>query len=220
MKKCKNEKFISTLGEEKLNNKVEVDFDVQRNLPDCQKLIAKKYVSTTAEPARFDRFRIPMNQFECMRNDCVNSGTLFNGGAETIYKFKLDATELAAGVLTFYVKPPAAASATAVVKFSDSQLFTNADSYTIELKDLITADDGYKAVVVDLTQTATQEGTGWSGEGEAIYVSIEITGATSSEQVGISTISFFESMDDFDISTHVIARCLTGTDGSWDLDVA
>lgn len=220
MKKCKNEKFISTLGEEKLNNKVEVDFDVQRNLPDCQKLIAKKYVSTTAEPARFDRFRIPMNQFECMRNDCVNSGTLFNGGAETIYKFKLDATEFAAGVLTFYVKPPAAASATAVVKFSDSQLFTNADSYTIDLKDLITAEDGYKAVIVDLTKTATQVGTGWSGEGEAIYVSIEITGATSSEQVGISTISFFESMDDFDISTHVIARCLTGTDGSWDLDVA
>ena len=42
MAKCKNEKFMSTIGVDKLNKNVEVDFDVQRNLPDCQKISAGK----------------------------------------------------------------------------------------------------------------------------------------------------------------------------------
>ena len=76
MAKCKNERFMATFGASKLHNKVEVDFDVQRNLPDCQKISAGKYVSTTATAPRFDRFRIPKNPFECMQGSCVNSGTL------------------------------------------------------------------------------------------------------------------------------------------------
>ena len=63
MAKCKNEKFMSTIGVNKLNKNVEVDFDVQRNLPDCQKISAGKHVSTTATSPRFDRFRIPKNHF-------------------------------------------------------------------------------------------------------------------------------------------------------------
>ena len=58
MAKCKNEKFMSTVGVNKLTKNVEVDFDVQRNLPDCQKISAGKYVSTTATNPRYDRFKI------------------------------------------------------------------------------------------------------------------------------------------------------------------
>ena len=76
-------------------------------------------------------------------------------------------------------------------------------------------DDGYTAVVVDLSQASTDIGSGWSAEGEAIYVKVKLTTAT-----GLSTLAMFESMDDFAVSTHVIARCLTGIDGSFDLDVA
>ena len=217
--KCRNEKFMSTIGLNKLNKNVEVDFDVQRNLPDCQKVSAGKYIATEAASARYDRFANPINQFECMRNDCVNTGTLYNGGAETKYKFKLTASEFAAGVFTFYVKA-ASAAANAVVKFSDSQPFTNADSYTIPLSSMAKGTDGYTAVVVDLTKAPTEVGEGWSKDGEAIYVSIAVTGAAEGENVGISTLTFFESMDDFAVSTHVMARCLTGVDGSWELDVA
>ena len=99
MAKCKNEKFMSTVGATKLTKNVEVDFDVQRNLPDCQKINAGRYVSTTSENPRYDRFRIPKNQFECMQGLCVNNGTLFlEANDETVYKFKLDATEFAAGL--------------------------------------------------------------------------------------------------------------------------
>ena len=212
MAKCKNEKFMSTVGVNKLTKNVEVDFDVQRNLPDCQKINAGRYVSTTADNPRYDRFKIPKNQFECMQGLCVNSGTLYNNGADTIYKFKLDATEFAAGVLTFYVL---GTTGNAEVTISDAVGFVNADKYTIALADMAHGDDGYTAVVVDLSQEPTDIGNGWSATGDAIYVKVKVTGAT-----GISTLAMFESMDDFAVSTHVIARCLTGVDGSLDLDVA
>lgn len=213
MAKCKNEKFMSTVGVNKLTKNVEVDFDVQRNLPDCQKISAGKYVSTTAEGATYDRFRIPKNQFECMQGLCVNSGTLFfEAGDEAVYKFKLDATEFAAGVLTFYAY---GTTGNAEVTVSDSGEFTNADKYTINLAEMSHGEDGYTAVVVDLSQTPTDIGTGWSVTGDSIYVKIKLSAGT-----GLSTIAMFESMDDFAVSTHVIARCLSGVDGSIDLDVA
>lgn len=213
MAKCKNEKFMSTVGVNKLTKNVEVDFDVQRNLPDCQKISAGKYVSTTAENPTYDRFRIPKNQFECMQGLCVNSGTLFfEAGSEAVYKFKLDATEFAAGVLTFYAY---GTTGNAEVTISDSSAFTNADKYTVNLAEMSHGEDGYSAVIVDLSQTPTDIGTGWSVEGDAIYVKIKLSEAT-----GLSTIAMFESMDDFAVSTHVIARCLSGVDGSFDLDVA
>ena len=212
MAKCKNEKFMSTIGVGKLTKNVEVDFDVQRNLPDCQKISAGRYVSTTADSPRYDRFKIPKNRFDCMQGSCVNSGTLYNEGAETVYKFKLDATEFAAGVLTFYAL---GTTGNAEVTVSATSDFTDADKYTVSLADMAQGDDGYTAVVVDFTQTPTDIGNGWSGEGEAIYVKIKLSAAT-----GISTVAMFESMDDFAVSTHVIARCLSSIDGSWDLDVA
>lgn len=213
MGKCKNEKFMSTVGASKLTNKVEIDFDVQRNLPDCQKINAGRYVSTTAASPRFDRFKIPKNQFECMQGSCVNSGTLMlTAGAETIYKFKLDATEFAAGVLTFYAL---GTTGNAEVTISDTVEFTNADKYTVNLADMAHGEDGYTAVVVDLTKEPTDVGSGWTATGEAIYVKIKLSAGT-----GVSTIAMFEDMDDFAVSTHVIARCLSGIDGSWDLDVA
>ena len=213
MAKCKNEKFMSTVGASKLTNKVEIDFDVQRNLPDCQKINAGRYVSTTATSPRFDRFKIPKNQFECMQGSCVNSGTLLlEAGAETVYKFKLNATEFAAGVLTFYAL---GTTGDAEVTISDTVEFINADKYTVSLADMAHGEDGYSAVVVDLTKEPTDVGTGWNTSGEAIYVKIKLSAGT-----GISTIAMFEDMDDFAVSTHVIARCLSGIDGSWDLDVA
>lgn len=213
MAKCKNEKFISTVGTNKLNKNTEVDFDVQRNLPDCQKRNAGKYVSTTASAPRFDRFRIPKNQFECMQGACINSGTLMaEANSEEVYKFKLDAAEFAAGVLTFYAL---GTTGNAEVTISDSVDFINADKYTVALADMAHGTDGYTAVVIDLSQTPTDIGDGWSASGNAIYVKVKLTAAT-----GISTIAMFESMDDFAVSAHIIARCLTGVDGSFDLDVA
>lgn len=218
MAKCKNEKFMATVGVNKLTKNVEVDFDVQRNLPDCQKISANKYISegggtkAIGDSPRYDRFKIPKNQFECMQGACVNTGTLYPNGQDMAYRFKLNAAEFAAGVFTFYAL---GTTGTATVLFSDTSEFTNADQYVIDLATMSHGDDGYTAVVVDMSQTPTDVGSGWNAEGESVYVKITLNGV-----LGISTLAMFESMDDFAVSTHVIARCLTGVDGSFDLDVA
>lgn len=213
--KCKNDVFMRMVGGEKLDKSVRVDFDVQRFLPDCRKIKADRYVSTSAASPTYDRLTIPANQFECMNPNCVNSGTLRNGGAKTVYK-TVDGEEFASGVITFYVTENVTS---ATVAISDTEAGTNADSYTVTPG---TAVNGFKPVVVDLSQTPTAEvGTGWTPADGYTYIAITLSGSSSlADTEGLSSIAIFDDLEDFQTSTHVQAACLTTVDGSWDLEVA
>lgn len=214
--RCRNEIFMNNVGVKKLEKNTEVHFDVQRNLPDCKKIRTDKYVSTEADAPAFKKLRFPANQFECLREGCVNSGTLYNEGKETVYQTREDATQFSAGIITFYVT--GANSGNAVVKLSNSADFTDSWEYTINLADMATGADGYKAVVVDLSKEPTVNGEGWTPQENGAFISIAID--PEGEEIGISSISIFDDMADFDISTHVIVSCLTGIDGSFDLSAA
>jgi len=208
--KCKNDAFMKMVGGEKLDKKLEVDFDVQRNLPDCNRISAKKYISTEAENPTYDQYVIPQNMFECMNNGCVNSGVLYNGGAKTIYKAK-NGEDFASGVITFYVTE----DVTSVeVTLSDTQAGTNAWQYTVTPG---AARGGFKPVIVDLTQTPTKVAEGWTPSDADVFIGITLTG---NGQTGLSSIAIFDDIEDFQTSTHVKVSCLTSIDGTWDLDVA
>lgn len=207
---CKNDAFMRKVGVEKLDNKVEVDFDVQRFLPDCRKIRADKYVSTEATAPTYNRYRIPANQFECMNMNCVNSGTLFNGGAKTVYRAE-NGEDFASGVITFYVTEDVTS---AEVVISASQSLTDADKYTVTPGPAV---NGFKAVVVDLTQQPTDVGNGWTPAEGYTYIAITLTG---NGETGLSSIAIYDDMEDFQTSTHVKGQCVTSIDGSWDLDVA
>lgn len=208
---CKNEAFMRKVGVEKLNGNVEFDFDVQRFLPDCRKIKADRYVSTAASTTTYNKYKIPANMFECMNPNCVNTGTLYNGGSKTVYK-AANADEIAGGVITFYVTSDVTGVTVAV---SDTSAGTNADSYSVTPGSAV---GGYKPVVVDLSQTPTSEaGTGWTpGTGYA-YIAITLTGGSA---MGLSSIAIFDELEDFQTSTHVKAACASSIDGSWDLEVA
>lgn len=209
---CKNDAFMRMVGVEKLDKKVTVDFDVQRFLPDCRKIKADKYVSTEATSPSYNRYKIPANQFECMNFGCVNSGTLTIGSAKkTIYK-AIGGEEFANGVITFYVTSDVTA---VTVTVSDTEAGTNADQYTATLGSA--SADGFKAVVVDLTQTPTDIGDGWTPSDDYAYIAITLTGGADA---GLSSIAIFEDLEDFQTSTHIQAGCVTSVDGSWDLEVA
>lgn len=222
MSKCKNDIFMSKVGVNRITKQMEVDFDIQSNLPDCRKINASKYVSTEAETPSFNRYKTPVNQFECMRTGCVNSGTLYNEGKATVYKAQFDATEFSAGVITFYAIAPQS-EASAVVKLSSASDFADAWEYTIPLADMSVGSDGFTAVVVDLTKTPTVIGEGWTPSEVGAYISIEIVNADPEADmsgVAISSIAIFDDIEDFATSTHVKLACLTSIDGSWDLDAA
>ena len=220
--KCKNDTFMRMVGVKRLDKQVEVDFDVQRNLPDCNRLNAKKYIATEANAPKYDQYVIPQNQFECMNNGCVNSGTLYNGGAKTTYRFANGAS-FSAGVITFYVTEDVTS---AEVTLSNTQSGANAWQYTVTPGASV---NGFKAVVVDLTTAPTVVGEGYTPDDGFVFVAITLTSDQSVDSAvvcsngvctGLSSIAIFEDMEDFNTSTHVKVGCLTGIDGTWDLDVA
>lgn len=216
MTRCKNDLLITKIGVEKLQKTTEVDFTVHHYLPDCRRIMANKYLTGSGT---FNRYQIPANQFECVRNGCVNSGTLYNQGAETVYKAKYDAVEFAAGVLTFYTR---GSKGTATVKISDTQNFTNADSYTVDLSKIQTASDGYKAVVVDLSKTPeSKTGNGWTPSHVGAFISITIAKATgdTDAEIGISSLAIFDSLEDFETTAAVRIGCLSTVGGSFDFDI-
>ena len=99
MARCKNDTLITKIGAKKLAKEVETEFTVHNYLPDCRKIIASKRLQSVGT---YNQYAIPGNQFECMREGCVNSGTLYLNGATAEYKAQWDAVEFADGVVTFY----------------------------------------------------------------------------------------------------------------------
>ena len=222
--KCRNDIFMSKVGVNKLDKAQEVHFDVQRDLPDCRKINVKNYLETASTTPVFNKFKTPANQFECMRVGCVNSGTLFNEGKETKYRINFDATEFSAGVITFYALLPQISEYSdmkAIVKLSNAVEFTDAWKYEVELAEMNKGSDGFVAVVVDLTKVPAIIGNGWIPMKTGAYLSIELDlDGAGSGGVGISSITIFDDINDFETSSHVIMSCLTSVDGTFDFEAA
>jgi len=78
--------------------------------------------------------------------------------------------------------------------------------------------------VVDLSKAPTSEiGNGWSPVSTGAYIQIGVTPtdpAFDKSNIGISSISVFDDIADFETQTTVKIGCLTTVGGSWDLDAA
>lgn len=216
MPKCKNDVLISKVGLNKITKTMEIDFDVLRKMPDCNRINAKNYFSAESTPS-YDRWAVPADVFECDKAECVNSGTLTGFGSEVVYRVVGDAAEWSAGVIAFYTKS-ATTAATVTVTISDTSAFTNANEYTAAQAIGVSGSesDGYTAYVVDLSQTpARTDGTGWTPNENVTYIKFSGTNFTT-----LSSIAIFNEALDFNTTTSVKVGCLTGIDGSFDLDVA
>lgn len=212
--RCKNDLVMKTIGVDKIKNNQQVDFSVLDNLPDCRNINAGRPVRGEGVYARLD---IPSNQLECMNDACVNTGTFYNKGTETVYEVPFDPKEFASGVVTFYVT--GADSGTVDFKISDTSEFTNADVYQVAMANL-DKKDGYKAVIIDLSAAPkSTDGDGWDGGGSSAFISIKVT-ATDTSKIGISSIKVFDSMEVFQTSNVVKVGCLTTVGSSFDLEAA
>lgn len=208
---CNNATLMDKIGLNKLNKLHEIRLSVLNNLPDCKKVRANKFVKIANDDgtevdttSTFNRFLVPDNQFECMREGCVNSGTLYpnNADGNVIYRLPFDAVEFSSGVATFYVTGFDGAQ-TVTVKMSTTDDFANADVYEVPVTG---KGADFVPVVVDLSQTPTSVvGNGWEASRSGAYISIKVPDANA----GISSISIFDSMADFATSDVVTIGCLT-----------
>ena len=216
MTRCKNDTLISKIGAKKLQKEVETEFTVHNYLPDCRRIIASKRLEGTGT---YNQYAIPTNQFECMREGCVNSGTLYIGASTVKFKAQWDAVEFADGVVTFYTT---GSEGTLTFKIGQDVAMNDADQYTVDLSKIETGSDGYKAVVIDLSQAGTSVGNGWTPNHAGAYISIAIAAAQGDTEsaIGISSISVFDEMEDFETSATVRLACLSQLGGAWEFDAA
>lgn len=223
MGRCSNEKLLKLINVNKLDKTTQVDFRLRRDLPDCRKINTKAYTATSATGAlAYNQYKKPVNRFECNRTGCVTSGTLFmNNADETVtYRAMYDATEWANGVVTFYVQPDAALTdadypVSVTLAVSGAADFTNADLYTASITKEMVADDGYAPVMINLANTPTTvEGSGWAPDNTGAYLRL-----SADKKVGYSSISIFDSIEDFDLLESVTISCLTTIGGTFDLEV-
>lgn len=209
MARCNNDLLLKKIGINTLSESTEIDFRIRKDLADCRRINTKDYIKITGD-VTFNKYDRPVNAFDCVQKSCVTTGALglaANGSAE--YLARYDATDYAAGVITFYVKN--AAQTTLTVKISDDEAQENADVYNITLS----PNTGWAPVVVDLTRTPdSEEGNGWEATRKGAYISIATTAAAQ-----ISSIGIFDAIEDFELNDVVTVACLTTIGGTFDLEV-
>ena len=219
--RCNIDALIKKVGIDKLTKEIEVSFALHHNLPDCKKIDTRKYValSTGAATPTYNSLKKPQNRFECFRKGCVNSGLLMMAAADdaAIFKAQFDATDYAAGAIAFYVYPDAALTSSdfpfnVTLKISDAQAMTNSDVYTVAINQSEVTDDGFVPVVIDLSKTPTSTtGTGWA-PGAVSYISL-----SAAEVAGFSSISIYDSIEEFMTNDVVKVGCLSTVGGSFDV---
>lgn len=217
MARCNNAVLLKKISNEFLNQNTEIDFRIRRDLPDCKKINTKDYTDASGDVS-FNRYRKPTNRFECGRKGCITTGLLTLEAANDTVTFKAPIeTDYASGVVTFYVYPDAAATfpITVTVKMSETDAFTDADVYTVTVEQDMVTDDGFAPIMVNLAKAPTSVvGNGWTPSDAGAYIQL-----SADKIIGVSSISFYESLDDFDLEEAVTISCLTTIGGTFDLEV-
>ena len=218
MARCNNGELLNKISMNKLTETTEVEFRVRRDLPDCRRINAKNYTAISGS-FTYNRYKRPINRFECMRRGCINTGLLMLAeAAETVtYRAMYDATEYAAGVITLYVYPDAGVTfpATLTVELSDASNFTNSDVYEVAIASGDVTSDGFVPIAIDLSQTPTSDtGTGWTASANGVYIRF-----SADKVIGISSIAIFDSIEDFETNDVVKISCLSSVGGTYDVDM-
>lgn len=225
MARCGNEALLKLISNNKLDENTRVRFNVRSDLPDCRKIDAKNYVAIT-QAGSYNKYARPVNRFECGRTGCLTTGTLtFADAADTAtYRAMFDATEFAAGAVTFYVKPEEGATfpikVTAKVSSTDGfdPTDTTGDSFDV-YEVSVTADqvteDGFIPVLIDLSQApASEVNGGWDPVAAGAYIQL-----SADAKLGYSSISIYDSLEDFETNHVVEIGCLSSIGGTYDLEM-
>lgn len=210
---CRNEVLLNRITKEPVEKETVVTLKVLDELPNCKRIIANTYFDVT-EMQNYKRRHRPENRFECEPVGC-QTGTLYLGAnGYASYKAEYNATEFANGIMTFYVK--ATKDGTVTVTLADDAQFAKADVYTVNFKASDAGADGYIPIVIDLSKVPDSvipvESGGWVPTDTGTYVKIEV-----SVEAGISSISFFDSIEDFAVNDVVQISCISTFDGTDEL---
>lgn len=225
MAKCRTSDLARTISLNQLNKEIQLHFSVLTDNQSCVGINTKNYTTVDADTRTYNTYRVPGDLFNCLPEGCTNSGTLLltrapegENGVTASYKLSADATQFAAGIVTFYVYFEAAGTYNLTFDIADIADTANADSYT---KSITVERAGFVPVLIDLSKAPESEvGTGWEPTNKGVDVKVNIVNADASggTTAGLSSFYFYNSLEDFENNDTVTIGCLTEAGGDTTVD--
>ena len=212
---CVSDLIVNKVTNNKLTTKIELNLVVLRDIENCRRIKTRSPIEIVGDTATFDEFTSPDDVFNCLAVGCTNSGTLnLSGAAGGVVSAKFaahyDATEFQAGIATYYIYFPAAGTYKVTTTMSDALIVNQADADVFEQSISVTA-EGFAPVVVDFSEIPTSvSGSGWvaSPAGAIINIAILASNASQVANYGVSSIFFYESIEDLMVSDLVKIGCI------------
>lgn len=222
MAKCDSKGFVVRLDQVgKLKNDDLIAISILDDLSSCAKIDTRtitKDSNANLSSGYYNAANVPEDEFGCSKNKCYNTGT-FQGtvtAAETAvtfgdFKKTMDATLYAAGIVTAYVLLPAGNHQVSLTlaDYTASD-YTNSSTTTVTVH---ATKSGTGSVLYpvkfDLT-SFTNTGDGWTPSTVGVLAKITIDGARlkASDFVGVSSIAFYESLEDLELNKTVLVSCI------------
>lgn len=170
----------------------------------CYKIKARKFINSNNTAVEINER--PADKIQCNPMGCTTSKSVKATG-DLEYFGAFDGNDIRAGVLTFYTK----GTGTITVTISSDKDFTNAISYT---KTLSGGNDFSLNLVDFIHDDATQIGEGWTASDRGVYIKFSMN-----SEYTLSTISFYEDMEDFASTRLITLTCLSDLSQTLDYSV-
>lgn len=223
--RCGNDTLISKIGMKSMNKLMEVDFAVLTDIDSCVKINTKNYANIPAGTAAYNMYSTPEDMFNCLAEGCKNTGTLTvmnpaGQASAAAFELRADATEFAAGVVTYYVHFPTAGTYDLKTTISDIKDKGQAEADIFEQQFTVAA-AGFQPVVIDLLKPTSQVpvNKGWQETGEGVYITLEVTPeSTIKSDIGFSSIYIYNSLEDFEVNDVVKIGCIDEFAGELTVD--
>ncbi len=233
MSNCIGKTVASKVSYNKIvKDTAEVAFTIMEDIDACAKIITKKYVdwgSITKDGTKesqnssfnpiWRKHSIPDDLLNiCESFGCKNTGTLgispvttSDLGGYATFTSASDATEYMAGVMYFYVQGSINKVQVTISDIKDTTM-ENADVYTVD----IDKTNEWMPVSIDLSVAPTKTvGEGWQASDSGVRVEIANLDGIG---LGVSSISFFDSIEDLEGNEAIRLGCLTGVEGEDTID--
>ncbi len=204
----------------KLKNEDIIAISVLDNLASCAKLDTRNVDSknniTNLTSPYYNAANVPEDILGCSKNKCYNTGSM-QGEVTTastavvignFYKY-MDATLYAAGTLVAYFYLPAGDH---IVTLDIADYTESAwDNYSSVSTTIHASTEGFYVAKFDLTsaqQTDTGNGWGVNQIGVKLRFTIAGTNLAAGDLVGVSSIAFYESIEDLELNNTILLSCI------------
>lgn len=241
MAKCDSQGFVVKADQVgKLKNQDIIAISVLDDLASCAKIDARTINANTTNlvAAYYNAANVPEDMFGCSKNSCYNTGT-YQGSVKTTKSdviigdfFKtVDATLYANGIVTVYFYLPEGEHEVHmdVAGYTEAD-WSNYDRFTQKV--YATQGDALYPVKFDLTEVAAEGGNGWTPDQIGVKLRFTINGTNLSagdksgesgkadaDLVGVSSIAFYEGLEDLELNKTIIATCIDTWGDSQSFDV-